>query len=269
MKKYLTLAGLLCASALSACEKNAVQDITGTAPASRIKFFNFGVCTVTATPTTSCMPNVNFYANDTKMTATTSATGSESVVGVVYGGVGSGGLYSGIAPGQYTITGKISAATDKDVSVSPLPTTIADGKFYSYYISGFYNTTTKVAESFVVEDAFPALDLTVPATNAYVRFVNAISNSSPMVLNAKSTVTGTTTAVGSAVAYKTGGGFTALPGGRYDITTRVTGASTDAITRLDVSFSAGRIYTVTSRGDITIVSTTAINRPFLDNTLNR
>ncbi|MCU0647660.1 MAG: hypothetical protein MUF00_06675, partial [Gemmatimonadaceae bacterium] len=44
--------------ALAACEKNAVQDITGTLPESGVKFFNFSVNG----------PQVNFYANDTKVT---------------------------------------------------------------------------------------------------------------------------------------------------------------------------------------------------------
>ena len=32
-----------CAIALTACEKNAVQDITGPVPSAGIKFFNWGV----------------------------------------------------------------------------------------------------------------------------------------------------------------------------------------------------------------------------------
>ncbi|HLE56573.1 MAG TPA: hypothetical protein VJB15_05765, partial [Rhodothermia bacterium] len=104
MNRYGSFAVLLCAAALASCdyEKNAVQDITGALPSARIKFFNFGVNA----------PGVNFYANDTKMTAIFTATGTEATTGVVYGAVGAGGLYSGIAPGQYTLSGKIAAATD-------------------------------------------------------------------------------------------------------------------------------------------------------------
>jgi hypothetical protein len=254
MNRYLALAGLVLAAGLTACEKNAVQDITEAPPASRIKFFNFGVGA----------PAVNFYANDTKMTAVTSATGVESVNGVTYGNTGSGGFYAGIAPGTYTLSGKISAATDKDLAITSAPATISDGKYYSYYVSGFYNTTTKSAESFVVEDNFPTPDPTL----AYVRFVNAISNSAPMVLNAKSTVTGVTTPLGAAVGYKAAGTYTAIPGGVYDLTVRAPGAAADAYGRTAVSFNPGRVYTVASRGDITITSTTAATRPQLDNTAN-
>jgi hypothetical protein len=247
---------LLCAVALTACEKNAVQDITGALPGARVKFFNFGVNA----------PSVNFYANNSKITAITSATGIEAVTGVASGGVGSGGFYSAIEPGQYTFTGRISAVVDKDVVISTAAATLADGKAYSYYISGIYNTTTKAAEAFVLEDAFvDTLDYTV----AYVRFVNAISNANPMTLYARNPTTGVEVPVGGAVAYKSGGAFTALPNAVYDLSTRYVGSTTNVITRTAVSFSAGKVYTIGARGDITVVSTTLATRPQLDNTANR
>ena len=258
MMRNLKLAGVVSALLLSACnfDKNAVQDIAGAPAASAIRFFNFG----------PNAPSVNFYANDTKMTAVLSATGAEATTGVAYGAVGSNGFYDAIAPGQYTLTGKISAATDKDLAISSVSTAIADGKYYSYYISGFYDGTAKKAEAFVVEDPLPAAN---DYSAAFVRFVNAISNSQPMVLSAKNTTSGAVTALGTAVSYKSAGAFTALPEGSYDLSARVAGASTDAIARAGVSFSRGRVYTISSRGDITITSTTATNRPFLDNTANR
>jgi hypothetical protein len=255
MRRHTALAGLLYAAVLTSCGKDAVQSITEPAPASRIKFFNFGVNA----------PGVNFYANDTKMTAITSASGTESTTGTGYGGVGSGGFYSGIAPGQYTVAAKIAAATDKDLAISTIPVTIADGKFYSAYVSGFYNAAGKSVEGFVVEDPLPAVDNSV----AYVRFVNAISNSSPMALFAKNTVTAAEVAVGAAVAYKAAGAFTPLPEAFYDLNTRLTGSAANAISRTGVSFLAGRIYTISARGDMTVVSSTATNRPFLDNNANR
>ncbi|HUQ48383.1 MAG TPA: DUF4397 domain-containing protein [Gemmatimonadaceae bacterium] len=256
MNRYLRIAGVLCAAVLSSCEKNGVQDITVPAPASRIRFFNFGLSA----------PSVNFYANDTKMTAILSATGAEAVTGVAQGGVGSGGFYEGIAPGTYTLTGRISAATDKDLVISTVSAPIADGKWYSYYISGPYDAATKKAEAFVVEDPVPARDFTV----AYVRFVNAISNSSPMVLSAKHQTTLAVTPIGAAISYKGAGAFTAIPSGVYDISARATDASTDLVVRTGVSFSAGTVYTIGARGDATISSTgTSANRPILDNTANR
>jgi len=275
MNRYGSLAVLLCAAALASCDykKNAVQDITGPLPVAGIKFFNFGVNA----------PGVNFYAGNTKVTAISSAscttpplsdacttTGIESTTGVVYGGVGAGGLYSGMAPGQYTFSGKIAAATDKDLAISNVAATVADGKYYSFYQSGIYNTTAKTVDAFIVEDPFPAeIDYTV----AYVRFVHAISNANPMTLYAVNTSTATEVAVGAAVAYMAGGAFTALPNGVYNLSTRYAGASTNAMTRTAVSFVAGRVYTITARGDITVAPTTtgcvAANRTCLDNTLNR
>jgi hypothetical protein len=251
MNKTLSLAVLLCAAVLSSCGDEGVQDIAGPVAGSRIKFFNFGVGA----------PGVHFYANTTKMAAISSTTGVESTTGTIYGGVSSGGFYATIAPGQYTLTGKIAATIDKDLVVSTTATTLADGKAYSFYISGIYDATAKSVESFVVEDAFPA---SIDWTQAYVRFVNAVSNSSPMTLYAKNTLTATEVPVGAIVAYKGGGAFTALPVGVYDLGARVAGATTNTMSRTAVSFSAGKVYTISARGNITVAST-----QLLDNTSNR
>jgi hypothetical protein len=269
MMRLRAFAALLCAATvLSACDKNAVQTIDVPLTTSAIRFFNFGLNA----------PGVNFYANSQKMTAISAATctpptdplctttGIESTAGVAYGSIVASGLYSTIAPGQYTLTGRIAATTDKDLPISSVAATIGDGKFYSYYQSGLYNTTTKQVDAFIVEDPFPAaVDFSV----AQVRFVNAIHNSQPMTLYAKSTVDGQEYAIGGAVAYKAGGAFTPVPGASYDLSTRVAGSATNVIVRTAVSFSGGRVYTISSRGDMTVTGTTATNRPFLDNTLNR
>lgn len=258
---YKCVLALLGAATVSACGDNAVQKITATAPGAKVKFFNFGVNA----------PSVNFYANTTKMTAISSTSGTESTNGTAYpvagnGGVGNGGFYSGIAPGQYTLTGNISATTDNGLAISSLPTTLADGKYYSYYQSGFYNTTTKTVDAFIVEDPFiPNFDYTV----AYVRLVNASSNSQPMILYAKNTTTAVEVPVGAAVAYKAAGVFTALPGGIYDLSARLSGSSTNAISRTGVTFLAGSVYTIAALGDMTITSTTAATRPVLNQTPNR
>lgn len=254
--KTLATTFLAAATLLAACGDSKVQDITGPTAAARIKFFNFGVNA----------PAVNFYAGSSKMTAILSTTGTESTSGVAYGSAGGGGLYSSIAPGSYDFTGKIAAATDKDLAIAKVTSTIADGKAYSLYLSGFYDAAGKSVEGFVVEDALPA---SFDYANAYVRFVNAISNSSPMTLYAKNTVTTTEVPIGGLIGYKTGGAFVQVPTGVYDLGARLSGSSTNAVARTAVSFVAGRVYTISARGDITITSTTATNRPFLDNTANR
>jgi uncharacterized protein DUF4397 len=260
MTKYSSIAALLFASLLAACGTKEVQQLTGIDAHARVRFFNFGVNA----------PGVNFYANQTKMTATTSTTGTESTNGVNYGGVGANGAYSSLDPGQYTLAGKIAAATDKDLAISSVSTTVEDGKYYSFYMSGIYNTTTKSVEGFVVEDPF--VIQTNDSTSTTVRFVHAISNANPMTLYAKNTTTGVETAIGGEVAYKGAGAFVNLTSGAYDLSTRYTGSTTNVLTRPGVSFVGRKVYTITARGDITVAPSTACaaaNRTCLDNTANR
>lgn len=250
LKSILVLLGV--AALASACDKNAVQDITAPSPGeARVKFFNFGVSS----------PGVNFYANAQKMTAITSATGVESTTGVNYGAAGSGGLYMAIQPGPYTLAGKIAAATDKDLAISGVTVTLDAGKYYSFYQSGKYDAATKKVDAFVVEDPLPAQ---FDYATAYVRFVHAVFNANAMTLYAKNTTTLAEVAVGSAAAYKAAGAFVAVPAGVYDLGARYAGSTTNALSRAAVSFEARRVYTITARGDITTSSTL-----LLDNTTNR
>ena len=255
MKRLRSLALVLSAAALVACEKNAVQDITGPLPESSVRFFNFGINA----------PQVNFYADERKLTGVLSATGTEATTGVPFGGVSTQGYYTGIEPGQYTFSGRIAATTDKNLPISSIPATIEPGKQYSFYQSGIYDAVAKTVDGFVVEDDIPAqFDYTV----AYVRFVNAIHNSAPMTLYIKNDSV-PEMAIGGPVAYKSAGEFVAIPPGVYSLATRTVGSTTDIITRTQVGFTAGRVYTISSRGDITVGGTTAANRRFLDNTANR
>lgn len=259
---------LLGAAVLAACSKDGVQTIAAPATGAYVKFYNFGVNA----------PSVNFYANETKVTAISStsctppstaactSTGIESTNGTAYGSLGNGGLYSSLPAAQYSFSGRISATTDNGLSVSKLSSALTEGKYYSLYMSGFYDATAKTTDAFIIEDAFPT---TIDFTTSNVRFVNASSNSNPMTLYAKNTVTGDSVAVGSSIAYKSGGAFVKVPGAVYDLTVRYAGSNTGVIVRTGVSFVANRVYTVSARGDMTVVSTTATNRPFLDNTSNR
>ena len=252
MKTFRPAAILLCALAVSSCEKNAVTDITAPFPGANIKFFNFGVNA----------PGVNFYSNDTKVTAINSTSGAELTTGTAYGVAGNGGLYSSLAPGQYTFSGKIAATVDKDLAVSKVTTTLVDGKYYSYYQSGIYSAANKSVEAFVVEDPFPAV---IDYSVATVRFVNAISGSSPASLSVKNQTTGTVTPIGGTVAYQSAGTFTAIPGGVYDLAALFPGAG--VASRIGVTFNAGRTYTIGARGDIMAATGTTV--PTLDNTANR
>jgi hypothetical protein len=268
MTRIRLIAGLLGAAVLAACSKDGVQSISAPTTGAYIKFYNFGVNA----------PGVNFFANDTKVTAISStsctpptdprctSTGIETTTGTAYGSLGNGGLYSSIAPGQYTFTGRIAATADNGLAVAKLSSTLVTGKYYSLYTSGFYDANAKTVDAFILEDPFLAQ---IDFTTSSARFVNASSNSNPMTLYAKNTVTGDSVAIGSAIAYKSGGAFVALPGAVYDLTVRYPGSNTSVIVSPGVSFAFGRVYTVSARGDMTVTSTTAVNRPLLTNNANR
>ena len=268
MRSLRLFAAVIAALVVAACgEKDAAQHISAPTAGSAVKFFNFGVND----------PAVNFYANDQKISAVSSATCSSSVNGTTkdstclttgiettkgtgYGANAStAGVYYSVTPGSYTLSGRIPATTN---AISNTPATLENGKFYSYYLSGIYDTTSKTVEGFVVEDPLPDTS----STAAYVRFVNAISNSQPMTLyltDAK----GVEAHLGSDVAYKGASTFAAISPGAYNLSARPFGATTSVATATGVSFSAGRVYTVTAYGDVN--ATSGANKPTLDNTLNR
>lgn len=274
MKGLRLFAALVAAVVAAACgEKNAAQNISAPTAGSAVKFFNFGVND----------PAVNFYADTQKISAVPSAstttcnngvdgkttdsvcltTGRQSTNGTGYGANASTvGLYYSLAPGTYTLSGRITATTDNGVAISNTSATLENGKFYSYYLSGIYNTSTKTVEGFVVEDPLPGIDL----TTTYVRFVNASSNSQLMTLHLKNS-SGADTTVGTAVAYKGASAFVRVDPGNYDVSTYVAGSTTPVITKTGVAFNAGRVYTVTAYGDMTVA--TGTNKPTLDNTANR
>jgi len=278
MYRLQSVAVLLGAVLLSSCDSlgndTGFRDITAPLPSARIKFHNFSPSSV----------GVNFYANAQKMTAITSsvcsppttaadstacaATGIEATTGVNYGGVGSGGRYDAIAAGQYTLTAKAAVADAakgiaKDAVIATATQAIADGKYYSYYMSGIFNTTNNTADAFVVEDPIPTG--AVDYTTAYVRLVNAVPNGTgPLTLYVTNTETSAESAVGGAVAYKSAGTFVSVRPGVYNLAVRYTGSSTNVISRTAVSFSGGNIYTITARGSTATTSTL-----FLDNTTNQ
>jgi hypothetical protein len=273
MKGLRLFAALVAAVVVAACgEKNAAQNISAPTAGSAVKFFNFGVNA----------PAVNFYADSLKVSAAAPAstitcnngvtgtttdsvcltTGRESTNGTGYGASASTvGLYYSLKPGTYTLSGRITATTDNGLAISTTSAVLENGKFYSYYLSGIYSTSTKTVEGFVVEDPLPTIDVTA----TYVRFVNASSNSQSMTLHLKNS-TGADTTVGAAVAYKGASAFVRVDPGTYNLSTYVTGSTTAVITRTGVAFNAGHVYTVTAYGDMT--ASTGTNVPKLDNTAN-
>lgn len=261
-RNYLGIAGLLLSIFVTSCDKNAIQEIDAPLTSgAQIKFFNFGVSS----------PSVNFYANATKISGTLSSTGSESINGVSYGSVFPSTNYNLIQGGSYTFKGQISstATIDANFAVANLQANVEVGKFYSLYTSGIYNTTTKTTDAFIVEDKLPAVD----NNSVYIRFVNTISNApSAMNLVIKNTSTNEEVVVATNIGYKGASEFVKVPSGLYEVYARYPSSNINLITRNGtsiVSFGFARVYTISSRGDMSILSTTLTSKPFLDNTSNR
>lgn len=264
MLTHKRLALVACAALLSSCklfDETAVQDITDPADAAttRVKFHNFSPSSV----------GVNFYANNEKVSAISSTrcsptpaaadvdacktTGFELATGTTYSNAAAGGLYVSLDPGATTLASRIANSA---TVVSTLSQSLESGKFYTFVMSGIYNTTAQTAEAFIVEDPIPA---TIDYTVATVRFVNAVSNGTgPLNLIAVSGATSTN--VGAAVAYKAAGTFITLPPGLYDFDVRYTGAATNLIPRrTGVALEAGRVYTLTARGSTATASTLGLD----------
>ncbi|MEO8623243.1 MAG: DUF4397 domain-containing protein [bacterium] len=253
MTKIRFLAVLLGAAALGACEKNAVQDITK--PISGGAFVRFQNYSVSA-------PGVNFYANDQKVTAISattctpatdprcSTTGIESTTGVVYGASANGGNYAMLAPGQYTISSRIAAATDNGLSITTTPTTLVEGKFYTYFTSGIYNPTAKTTDAFIVEDNLPT---TFDYTKALIRIVNASANA-PTITAGLQLQGGTeVVTVATNLAYKSASQFVTVAPGLTDIAVII---GTSATVFKGVSLLGGHVFTLAVRGDATSTSST-------------
>lgn len=258
MTRIHTIAGLvLSAAALAACGDTGQTDITAPAPSAQVLFFNEALNA----------PGVNFYADTAKLTAVGSSTGTPSTVGTNFSQVAAGGYYTGITPGQHTLSARLSDSTS--ATVSSVAQAITAGKAYSYYQSGVYDATAQKAEAFVVEDPIPA---TYDYSVANVRLVNAIYNSTPgtmTLVNNDTTIhpAPPPVVIGGAVGYKAAGAFVPVPPGTYSVS--VSGLGTTGSVIGAISVTGGHYYTVTARGDMTVTSSKSANYPKLDNLTNR
>lgn len=259
MTRLSSVAVLLSAALLGACEKNAVQVISApTTGGAFIRFQNYAVGA----------PQVNFYANTQKLTGVTSssctpaptipnpactAAGVEATTGVAYGASANAANYSMLSPGQYTFTSRIAAATDNGLSTSTAAATLADGKFYTYFSSGIYSTATKSSDAFIVEDVLPT---TFDYTKTYLRVVNASANAPTISATAK--VQGATDVVSVAtnVSYKSASAFATFAPGLTDVTITYGSGLTQVFT--GVNFLAGHVLTLALTGDATVTGTSGL-----------
>lgn len=259
MTRPLFVTALLSLAFLGACEKNAVQDIT--APITGGAFIRFQNYAVSA-------PGVNFYANSQKISAISASTctpapttpnaactttGAESTNGVAYGLSANGANYSMLAPGPYTFASKIAAVADNGLAVSTANVTLAEGKFYTYFVSGIYNATTKSADAFVIEDNLPT---TFDYTKTYLRVVNASSNAPSISATVQVQGTSDVVNVATNVLYKSASPFATFAPGLTDVTITYRGVLTQSFT--GVNFLAGHVLTLTLTGDATVTGTNGL-----------
>jgi len=246
--------------AVTSCKDEAVLDINEPIVGAKIRLYNFSIGA----------PSVNFYANDTKISAALSQTGAESINGVNFGGTYPANQYA-LAPGGESL---IRATTSSTITTTTPNLTIASvnhnlvlDKYYSIFVSGIYNTTERKADAFVVEDVFPiALD----TARAFIRIVNPCPNTTlKLVLTKTTTVTGQPPIienidVAAGVAYKSGSAFFGFKPGAYSITVTDEATGRTAI-RAATSFLKERVYTLALRGNIL----TGTPATFIDNTVNK
>ncbi|RYY26210.1 MAG: DUF4397 domain-containing protein [Sphingobacteriaceae bacterium] len=264
MKKIYILTVVLLFSLFQySCKKDAVQVIdVPVQSGAQIRFFNFGMNS----------PSVNFYANDIKVSATSSTTGAESTTGVTYGNTfPSGSIYTLLPAGNYTLKGQLpsTVAMDANLSIANVTANLENNKYYSFYTCGFYNAIAKTSDAFVIEDKLPAVDTSA----AYIRFVNVVPNApSTISLSLRNTTTLVETPVATAIAYKSASDFIKAPQAVYDLIIRyqISATSPATISFSSISLLKNRVYTFSTRGDINISpSGTAVNRLVLTGYINR
>ena len=154
-------------------------------------------------------PSANFYSNEQKISGTLSATGSEAIAGVSFGGTYPTNQYALAPLGQREIKmiTPSSLPTGANLVIASVTHNFVDQKYYSIFTSGIYDPITIKSEAFVVEDNFPA---EFDPLNAYIRIVNPGHNTTAgitMVLQKSTTVNGVKTItaelpIGTAIAYK-------------------------------------------------------------------
>lgn len=263
MKKFKNIGVMLAAVSLFfvGCDKENVVDraAEGEIVGAKIRLYNFAIGG----------PTVNFYSNEVKISAVGSSNALEALGGVVYGGEYPSNQYALAPAGNRNILAitPMNLAVNGAVTTATIPADLADGKFYSIYTSGIYNTVDKKSEGFYVEDVFPQ---TIDTAGAYVRIVNPCPNSSIRLLLQKTqTVAGVKTIieeveVGSDVEYQKASPFLLIKPGAWELVLTDKNSGKTA-TRAATGFLKQRVYTLSLRGNIVTGSPAA----FIDFTTNK
>lgn len=263
MKKFKYI-GILFATLpffFAGCDKEFVVDraAEGEIVGARIRLYNFAMTA----------PTVNFYSNETKISAVASSNQLEALGGVVYGGEYPNNQYALAPAGNRNILAitPMNLAVNGSLTIATIPADLADGKFYSIYTSGIYDSVNKIAEGFYVEDVFPQQ---IDSAGAYVRIVNPCPNSSiKLMLQKTQTIAGVKTVleeieVGNHVEYQKASPFLLITPGAWELVLTDLNSGKTAV-RNATSFLKQRVYTLSLRGNIV----TGVPTPFIDFTTNK
>ena len=249
--KYINLLFVLLALAFSSCEKSAFQVIDAPPTGPNFRVYNFAVNG----------PQVNIYVNDVKVSAIGSTTGKESASGIAAYGIfpGTNSYVNIKTPGNVIIKAKtpVNATANPGVETTSATSNFEDGKFYSFFTTGIYNTTARTSTSFVLEDKIPPIDINF----AYMRLVNTVPNA-PNGFDLKITnkVTLEVLTISNAIPFQTASDFIKVPAGTYNLTaTSVNTPTSYVINRADLVVAKGFVYTLAPRGTVVTASTLAID----------
>lgn len=235
----------------SSCDKSAFQVIDAPPTGPNFRVYNFAVSG----------PQINVYVNDVKVSAIGSTTGKESASGIAAYGIFPGtNSYVNIKNnGNITIKAMtpVNATTNPGVVTTTATSNFENGKFYSFFTTGVYNTTDKTTSSFVVEDVLPAIDINF----AYLRVVNTVANAANgFDLKLTNKATGEVIVISTAIPFQSASQFVKIPDGIYNIAaTSVNTPTNYVINRLDLTVAKGLVYTLAPRGSATTTSTLAID----------
>lgn len=243
-KTFNTLIILAVSLIFSACEENAIPEVTENVPeaATYVKIFFHA----------QDAPNVNFYFDDKKVSSIASST-TDEVRGNAYATVFPSNAYAMIPAGTFNV----SARDIEGNTVVANSLSFAADTHYSLYLVG----TMDNYEIFLLEDDLPAPD----HVKIYWRFVNSMT-AIPFAVDAyavKAAVPATETApaqpaqviaLGNGIAFKQAGDYKELQPGKYNFRIFESGTdyqvetSTPYIQNTVTLASKGRVYSTQIRG---------------------
>ena len=246
---------------VAGCKKSVITQYGDAASGISIKFLH----------TAPGTPAVDGYVKITPVSSisvTDNAVVTSVVTGISYNYFGATATYLGLFPGSNygavpsgNTAIKVVASTTAPVLTSAQTSApgavigsatqnTIDGSAYSVFALGLAGSATSPLGIKVVEDKFPTAD----AGKAYVRFAYMIPNGKPVDVSATATLTATTTALTSNIAYSNVSDFVGVnvnPAGltNYTFQMYLTGTTTKLGTvSAAVSLAPGRYYTIIGRG---------------------